>query len=224
MATFDSAVAAVKQLTQAQIAATARRENEKIVAAPPRPLRVVRHVDGVKDAPEEAVKPGGVIVYDYERIDLVALYALDVLRQLSPVDTGDYVRSHVLMLNGVVVGSPDSSRADLRVADLANWQPGDRITISNLMPYTRKIEIGKQGYRKNGHVYEKAALAVNRRFGNIAQVYFTYEKAPRGGGAAGIHSWAWNTRRTKSLSASAQGASNQEWLTRQPTLVITSLV
>jgi hypothetical protein len=225
--TFESVVADIKALTAKEIARTAIAENARIMADPPRPLGMVRHVDGVEGAPETAVREGGVIVYDYNRLDQVADVALDTLRQLSPFDSGDYVRSHVLMLNGNVVAS------------LAGWRRGDRVTISNLMPYTRKIEIGKGGYRRHAHVYEKAASLVARRFGNQARVTFIYDKAPRGGGDAGITAWAWNKVKIAQAGMAAGLAANpraqqlgmkaapdmrhHEWLMRQPTLLIGEL-
>lgn len=239
MATFDSVVADARKLTAHQIAATAMAENEKIMRASPRPLAMERHVDGVPDAPESAVRDGGVIVYDYNRLDQVASAALDTLRQLSPFDSGDYVRSHVLMLNGTVIGSTDSTGASLKIASLTNWKHGDLITISNLMPYTRKIEMGLKGYRRHGHVYEKAASSLNRRFGNQARIIFTYAQAPRGGGTDGIMAWAsrnaqnvlvlhradlLNNPRLRKLGMTAkQKVRHLEWMTRQPTLVIEEL-
>jgi hypothetical protein len=203
--TFESVIASVRALTSQQIAATAIAKNAEIQASPPAPLRTVRHVDGVLGAPESAVKDGGVIVYDYGRLDVVAEFALDVLRQLSPVDSGDYVRSHRILLNGVTVGNPNNPASQ----SLASWKPGDRITISNPLPYTRKIEIGRKGYRAHAHVYEKAAQIVASRYGNVAKVFFTYDKAPKGE----IYAWAWG-------KTSDQSKKHQDWLTRQPTLVI----
>lgn len=200
---FESVIADVHALAQQQIAETARAKNAEILSDPPPPLTVVRHVDGVLGAPESAVKPDGVIVYDYGRLDQVAEYALDILRELSPVDSGDYVRSHVLMLDGQVVET------------LEGWKPGDRITISNPLPYVRKIEIGRQGYRAHAHVYEKAAAQVSRRFGNIANVIFAFEAAPPGA----IYDWAKKTGLSHRGHASSQ--TREQWLTNQPTLVIT---
>jgi hypothetical protein len=202
MATFEEATKFVIGLTQQQLVAKAKQLNKEIMGADPRPLAVVRHVDGVQDAPEETVKPDGVIVYDYDRLDQVVEFALETLRQLSPVDSGDYARGHVVMLNGEVVDG------------LAGWKPGDRVTISNPEPYARKIEIGKNGYRANGHVYDKAAQIVARRFGNMVDTSVEYETAPPGA----IHEWAGKTK-----SGSRRGgnsANHTEWLTRQPTLLI----
>lgn len=196
----DAVIKRVASLTQQQIVATAKAANAKVMATPPKPLRMTRHVDGVLDAPEEAVKPGGVIVYDYDRLDLVVQFALDTLRQLSPVESGDYASSHVIMLNGTVVDN------------VSGWKPGDEITISNSQPYTRKIEIGDKGYRAHGHVYEKSAHVVSRQYGNMASVSFTYRAAPPGA----IQGWAARTK----LSRKGSVRNRAEWLVNQPTLVI----
>lgn len=197
---FDAVIKNAVGLTQQQIVAAAVKANAKVMETPPTPLAVTVHVDGVKGAPETSVKAGGVIVYDYARMDLVAEFALDTLRQLSPVDSGAYVRSHVLMLNGAVV------------ENLHGWKPGDTISISNTEPYTRKIEIGKKGFSARGHVYEKAERIVSRRFGNMANVWFVYREAPPGA----IHNWASMTKMHRYGSKSKRA----EWLVNQPTLVI----
>jgi len=189
-------------LTQKELAAKAIMLNQKIMDSDPRPQGFTRYVDGTKDAPEITVKAGGTIVYDYLRLDQVANFALDILRQLSPVDSGNYARSHVILLNGRVVD------------DLKGWKRGDTISISNPEPYTRKIEIGRKGYKARGHVYEKAERIVQRRYGGIATIFFTYRPAPPGG----IHSWAKTTRMSHRGHASTN--TRQEWLLRQPTLVI----
>jgi hypothetical protein len=199
----DSVVARVKELARRQIVDTANREHAKIMEAPPEPLDFKTHVDGQAGASFESVKPGGVIVVDYNRLDLVASVALDTLRQLSPFKEGNYVRGHVLMLNGKVVDT------------LEGWKSGDRITISNTEPYTRKIESGKNGFEAHPHVYEKAERVLQRRFGNIAGVFFEYDKAPPGA----MHDWAKTTKLTgkgRPLSSRTRA----EWLLRQPTLVI----
>lgn len=206
--TWDSVTKNAVNLTQQQVAAKAVEMNRAVMVKEPRPLGVKRYVDGVEGAPETAVRAGGVIVYDYNRLDLVAEVALDTLRQLSPVKEGNYVRGHVIMLNEQIV-----ELAQLRGA----YKDGDTITISNTEPYTRKIERGGKGFRTKGHVYEKAERILVRRFGNQASIYFTYRKAPAGA----IHDWARSTGMSSTGHASANHRA--EWLIRQPTLVIREL-
>lgn len=210
--TFDDVPAAIvadiKELARKQIAETARVEHAKIMEAHPEPLGFEVHADGQEGASFEAVKPGGVIVVDYNRLDLIAQVALDTLRQLSPVESGDYARGHVIMLNGAVVD------------DLKGWKPGDVISISNPEPYTRKIEggPGKEKFSSHPHVYEKAQRVLARRFGNIASIYFIFDKAPPGA----IHDWAQSARGAAWASKKRGGNPNYhtQWLTNQPTLVI----
>jgi hypothetical protein len=146
------------------LVSTAKREHGRVMATDPRPASFTRIVDGHEGAPEEAVRPAGVIVYRYPRLELVAQYAMEVLFDLSPVLSGEYRNSHMLLVDG----SP--------VASLKGWRPGQEIVISNTVPYSRKIEIGKMRMRVPGTdmVYQQARRKVMARYGNLAKVEFTY--------------------------------------------------
>lgn len=167
MATFAEAIAVAKSQVPIDIAAFAKKENQKILTTDPRPLTFTRWVDGVQNAQEEAVKAGGVIVYEYNRYDLVAEWVLNTLRQRSPVKSGTYVLSHTLFLNGQ------------EVPDLKTWKRGDEITITNLVPYARKIEIGTAHGKPiklsvSPHIYERTAQEARRVYRDIAKIEFTY--------------------------------------------------
>jgi len=208
VSSVDAQVEAVKKqvaaLTRTQIIATAKAENAKIMADDPPPAGFVRHVDGVEGIPEENVKDGGVIVYDYDRLDLVVEFALDTLRQLSPVDKGDYVRSHTIFVDGKPVD------------DLRNWHEGQKIAIANTVPYARKIEVGGKKYRTHPHVYEHAAATVNRRFGNVANISFGYMQVDIGD----ISVWVASV---PSSHSSRRKSDRDEWLRRQPALFLSEL-
>lgn len=165
-------VAAQKTLAETQklVVKIARREHGKIMATAPRPTSFKRVVDGRLGAPEEAVKPNGVIVYFYPRLEEVAQFALETLFDLSPVLSGRYRESHTLFVNGVAV------------PNLKNYTQGE-ITISNPMPYARKIEIGRMKMRVPGRVYEHAVKIVRARFGNVAKIGFTYRGLTSTGGS-----------------------------------------
>lgn len=170
---FDAAIKAAIGMTQKDVAAFAKAEHAKVMRADPKPLNYVRHVDG-REAPEEAVKPGGVIVYDYNRLDRIAEVALDLLRKASPVKSGDYVRGHTLYLNLTPVET------------LKSWKPGDEVSITNTVPYARVIEVGKRGgtvvkFSMPPHVYEKVARALMRQYREMADIQFSY-RAVLGGG------------------------------------------
>lgn len=205
-AQVDAATARTLEEVRLRIIATAKTEHAKIMQDDPQPGGFVRHVDGVEGAAEETVKASGVIVYDYDRLDLVADVALDTLRQLSPIEKGDYVRSHVLFVNGQPV---DTLKG--------NWKEGDEISITNLVPWARKIEIGREGYHAHPHVYERAAHLLANRYGNIAKIIFTFRPVPFGD----IGKWAKTTKMSHQGHAST--ATRQDWLTRQPTIIIREL-
>lgn len=165
-------IATQKTLAQTQklVVKVAKREHGKVMATPPRPSSFQRIVDGRLGAPEEAVKPNGVIVYRYPRLEEVAQFALETLYDLSPVKSGRYRESHTLFRNGVAV------------KDLKGLRAGDEITISNPQPYSRKIEVGRMKMRVPPHVYERAVKIVRARFGNVAKIGFTYRGLTSTGG------------------------------------------
>jgi hypothetical protein len=205
-ATIETVVANVKSAVAVSIAARAKVENEKIMSAAPQPLGFVRHVDGVKDAPEETVKDGGVIVYDYNRLDQVAEFILTTLRERSPFRSGRYVRSHIMLLNGA------------EIDQLAAWNAGDVLSFVNAQPYARKIEAGGENFRTHPHVYETTAAIANRRFGNIANITFIYAPLPIGD----VAKWA-QTPTAQSHAQNIRGGKKDlhtEWLTRQPTITV----
>jgi len=149
---------------QAALVATAKREHARVMAADPKPASFTRTVDGHEGAREEQVRPGGVIVYRYPRLEQVAQFAMETLFDLSPVLSGEYRNSHVLLLDGAPV------------ANLKGWKPGQEVAITNPAPYSRKIEVGKMKMRVPGSdmVYQQARRKVMSRYGNLAKVEFTY--------------------------------------------------
>lgn len=112
----------------------------------------------------------GPIVYKYRYLREVVEVALNSLRKWSPVDSGDYVSSHQLYVNGQAV-------AVLPV----RLGPEDLIMISNPVPYARRIEVGKT---KSGrsfvlqvppHIYERVTKQILiPNFRNVAKIEFDY--------------------------------------------------
>lgn len=171
---FDAVLAEVGRLTQQGIVAEAKRLHGEVMNTDPRPLNFVRHVDGVI-APEEAVKPGGVIVYDYNRLDIVAKRALEILREISPVGSGRdphpglYKSSHRLFIDGHAVDTLDG------------WHEGQEISITNTVVYAQVIELGGKGGKKfkidgGGKVYQRAQQILKRDpdVANAAFIEFTF--------------------------------------------------
>lgn len=78
------------------------------------------------------------------------LWALDMLRRRSPVRTGRYVNSHVVLLNKVQI------TGDLRKA-LQAVKETDRVQILNPQPYAKKIEGRKARSKGRGASRTRAA-------------------------------------------------------------------
>lgn len=161
---FQVAMQSTLEATHRILVETARREHAVVMRTDPRPASFRRFVDGQEGRPEEAVRPNGVITYEYQRLDLVAQFALETLFDRSPVLSGDYRRAHALFLNGVAV------------RNLRDWKPGDEVAVANFLPYSRKVELGVMKMRVPGtdKVYAQAERIVRRRFGNLARIDFTY--------------------------------------------------
>lgn len=160
---FLLAAQQTREETQRKLVAIAKQEHSRIMRAEPRPERFSRSVDGVLGAREEQVKPDGMIVYLYPRLDNVVRVAMDLLFDLSPVLSGDYRKSHQLFVDGV------------EARNLEGWSGGE-ILISNLQPYARKIEFGSMIMSVPGsdHVYEQAEFSLRQRFANQAKIAFIY--------------------------------------------------
>jgi ribosomal protein L21E len=162
---FAVAVQRTIKATHDIVIKVAKREHAKVMATAPRPTTFTRFVDGRKGAAEESVKKNGVILYQYPRLDIVAQFALETLRRLSPVGPpvrGHYRDSHTLFLNGASVSS------------IKNYKTGDQVIISNPMPYARKIEVGAMKMKVPGHVYQRATGIVRGKYGQLARIEFTY--------------------------------------------------
>jgi hypothetical protein len=81
----------------------------------------------------ETVRLPGPIVYNYRYLVDLIEFALDELRRQSPVDSGNYKRSHTVYVNDQPVGDTIPSTISA----------GDRIYIANPVPYARRLEIGR---------------------------------------------------------------------------------
>lgn len=168
MATIGETIRIIKQetleATKELLVRTAKAEHAAIMRKQPVPQGFTRIVDGRVGAAEESVRADGVIVYQYRRLDEIVQFAMETLFDLSPVLSGEYRRSHVILIDGIAQ------------PDLKSWSQGSEISISNPLPYSRKIEVGKMTMRVPGtsKVYQQAQRIVAGRFGNVVTVRFTY--------------------------------------------------
>lgn len=158
-------------------------------------------VDNRPGASEDAVRPDGVIVYEFDLIDEVFEWIGDMLVQHAPVRKGDYAASFIFTADGEVY-EPGALLPD-----------ADEYVFTNIQPYARKIERGLSAQAPDG-VFEVVAAMASRRFGNVAKIRFSY-RAPIFGA---INTWA---STTVMKSPYRRGVKRDEWLRRQPAIVIT---
>lgn len=148
----------------------AQQQNERVLGHVPTHRTFV---DGAEGKPLESVRPDGRIVFEFEIRSDIATFIAAELKRLSPVLTGAYLRGQKVFADGreVVPGEAMPLAAVL--------------TFLATVPYSRKIEAGRMRMRVPGtsQVYQQAAKAAQRRFGNLASIRFTYA-ATAGGKAA----------------------------------------
>ncbi len=128
-----------------------------------------QYVDGREGAPLESVRPGGNILFKFNRLGGVLDWIYEQLLQLSPIgpDTPPhlhYIEDHELYIDG--------DRVSVAVGAIAEVPPGGEAVIVDGRPYSGKIERGLSVQAPDG-VYEITAVAAQRRFPN-ARITFAY--------------------------------------------------
>lgn len=167
-----------------QFIAEADETNRRVLGRiPPRKT----FVDGREGAALETVRPGGVIVAEWELITDVLLWIAADLIAHSPVgrtEAGDkhpglYKKSHTLFADATEVSVGEQI------------PPASEYVFMNMLSYSRKIERGSS--RQFDRVYEGTAQRARGRFGNVAKIYFTFRGVVGGqqvnpmlGGATGL--------------------------------------
>jgi hypothetical protein len=105
---------------------------------------------GAHGTTQGAVALGGEVTRIYPALDGAVGFALETLREQSPVRRGSYRDSHTVVVNGSPVSWP------------VPVKPRDRVMILSALPYARRIEQGWSDQAPNG-VYEVAAAIVAAR-------------------------------------------------------------
>jgi hypothetical protein len=156
------------------------------------------------------------VVIRYLYMDDIAQFALQTLRDLSPIGNvkdphpGLYRDSHMMFIDGH------------NVPDAKNWQPGQQIEISNPVPYSRIIELGNGKMRAPLNVYEKATpsiVAFAARYSNSINVQFLF--MPVRFGSIQAYSQSLEGRAARKRRGGSRKAL-RDWLVRQPAIIITA--
>lgn len=159
-------------------------------------------VDGRHNARLESVNlDHGKIVFTFDLFEPALAWIGEQLVQASPVLTGRYQRSHIMLADGIEV-DPDG--------EIPN---AEEYVFVNTVAYARKIEGGLSDQAPDG-VYEEIAKAAAARFGNIANVRYTLRNIS--GGGTHLEQWA------SKHSAGARKPRRQfEKDTRNPAIAVT---
>lgn len=157
--------AAVARFARERIDET-RNANQRVLGRAT-PAKVF--VDGREGAALESVNPDrGRIVAEFDLVLDVLNWILNRLRESSPVISGKYREGHRLFADGT------------EVAVSGAIPQAEEFAFTNTMPYARRLEIGKT---KSGRafvvqveprIYERVAKEARSRFGNIAQIGYTF--------------------------------------------------
>lgn len=165
----------------------------------------------------QSVKPDGQIMYEFELLVGVIQWIDQALRDASPIGKDDdprpghpghYQRSHVLIADNHKI-DPDGPIPE-----------ADYYALVSTVPYARKIELPRAISKSQAPrgVYQVVAEAAQAKFGNMASIKYSGESVLFGD----ISEWADMTDlQSKSPSRNRPGERRTNWLTRNPSILIT---
>jgi len=143
--------------------------NEQTATVGARPSAIV-YANTPGNSNLETVKLPGPIVAIFDQRPAIVKMALEELRNASPVVSGLYRNSHIILLNGTQIDALP-----------ANLSASDQIVLTNPVPYARRIEIGKTKAGRDftisvpNRIYERVAKnKLLPRFRNVANISFGY--------------------------------------------------
>jgi len=137
----------------ALLAKFARDSVREVVASGRASENYERYVNGRQGATEETVQAPGPIIYEFSLWEPIITFALDELRRRSPVKSGRFRSSFIVLAN------------QRETADFDSIGPGDEVIITNFQPYVRKAENGLLG-TKRFVIFDGTKRALASRFGN----------------------------------------------------------
>lgn len=163
MATFETFDCEIKLLTAGiapgavnkALAEFARSELKKAQAAGAGKSYQL-YVNGhLADSEDQVIAPGP-IVYQFSLWNEIVTYALSELRRRSPVRSGRFRNSFIILVDGKIV--PDGREI---VAS-------SEVIITNYQPYIRKAEAGLLGTARFA-IFDGTKRALARKFGNTGR-------------------------------------------------------
>jgi hypothetical protein len=186
---------ALVRFARARLAAAQAQNAAVLGRTPPHTVTV----DGRRGAPLAAVDPDrGVIVFEFDLIADLLRWIAQTLIARSPVVSGAYAKGHTLFADG----------AETAVG--GRIPPAEEYAFTNMVPYARKIEIGRtQSGRPfvvqvENRIYERTARDARARFGNSARIEFTFRGVVGG----------------RQIAAGTPGRAHNRSAVRFPTIVV----
>jgi hypothetical protein len=157
----------------AKVADFARRQiraadeiNRRALGVVP-PKRVT--VNGREDELLTNVPPDqGIIIAEYRMADEVLEWIMKTLRDRSPIISGEYKKGHRLFADDVEVNADNPPIAS-------------RYTFFNLVPYARRLEVGKTNSGRDfliqvpNRIYARTYQDAKAKFGNVAKITTGFE-------------------------------------------------
>jgi hypothetical protein len=154
---------------EAELARFAKSELQRVIRSGEGSPIYETYVNGRRGVAEEAVIAPGPILYVFANWPLIIRTALAELVKRVPVKSGRYASGFVVLADGKIV------------RNYADITPRQVVTIFNVQPYTRKMEVGAN--RGGKHHFRKVRQAMFRRFGQqMFDLENSYISPP-----AGIH-------------------------------------
>lgn len=191
-----------QQAAREIIAGVDQRNAQALGHVPPKTVTV----DQSRGASIKSAKADSTIYVEYDLVETALGFIGELLVRHSPVRSGRFQQSWMLFADGVAV------------------EPGkvpsgaEEYAFLNAQPYSRKIERGLSPQAPEGVADAVAALA-KRRWGNIANIRFSFRSFPSG--AVGAWAQTGSARSMAKTIRKGNEAAHHEWLTRQPAVIVT---
>lgn len=135
------------------LAIFAKKSLGEVISSGQASSRYERYVNGRQGAAEESVSAPGPIIYEFSLWEPIITFALTELRKRSPVKSGRFRNSFIVLANQQMVVDYD---------DIA---PGAEVIITNFQPYIRKAEGGLLGTKRYA-IFDGTKRALARTFGS----------------------------------------------------------
>lgn len=135
------------------LAAFARECLAEVISSGQASERYDLYVNNRPGLAEESVIAPGPIVYEFAHWEPVITFALEELRKRSPVKTGRFRDSFIVLAGRKIV------------TDFDSIGPLEEVIVTNFQPYIRKAEGGLLGPKRR-YIFDGTKRALAARFGN----------------------------------------------------------